>query len=302
MKKLRVSLVFYLLCIISNNIHSQTIDYHGLGKLPTKDSAILFAPGMISQPNRYERVVAFDPNGSELFFSVVEKGWTNQKILSSKYTNGKWQKPELANFSKNFNCAEPFISPNGKKLFFVSNRSSGAGWNFDIWMLNKVDTSWSAPIRLDENINTEAGEWHPTVSKNGDLYFASQRSEGFGQADLYFSKYENEEYCISENLGATINTEYNEWDPYISPDNRYLIFKSDRPGGYGHMDMYISLRRTNKWSTPKNLGSVINTEYMDDTGYVTPDGKYLIFARKNDWEFMDIYWIETGAIKKIISK
>ena len=205
-------------------------------------------------------------------------------------------------FFRKFQLCGALCFTRREETVFCFQQIPGAGWNFDIWVLEKNDTSWSAPTRLDENINTEAGEWHPTVSKNGDLYFASQRSEGFGQADLYFSKYENGKYHQCENLGATINTGYNEWDPFISPDKSYLIFKSDRPGGYGHMDMYISLAENDNWSAPQNLGPAINTEYMDDTGYVTPDGNYLVFAHNNGWEFMDIYWIEMEAIKKFMAK
>ncbi|NQU85529.1 MAG: PD40 domain-containing protein [Mariniphaga sp.] len=272
--------------------HSQTIDYKGLGELPVGKKVTEFAPGLITKSETFERVVAFNPDGSELFFSTVEEGFSNQRILISKYVNGKWKEPEIAEFSKEYNCAEPFISPNGKQLFFVSNRPPGNGWDFDIWMAQRINDGWSEPKRLNENINTNEGEWHPAVSSRGDLYFASARKGGLGNGDLYIAKIENGNYSKSENIGAILNTEHNEWDPYIDPKGRYIIFKSDRPGGYGHMDMYISLWKNNKWSEPKNLGPLINTKYMDDTGDVTPDGKYLIFARRNNWDFMNIYWIE----------
>ena len=105
-------------------------------------------------------------------------------------------------------------------------------------------------------------------------------SNRFGKADLNFSKFENNKYVYCENLDSIINTEYNEWDPFISPDNMYLIFKSDRPGGYGQYDMYVSLMIDNKWTIPKNLGLSINTLIEDDTGNVTPDGKYFTFYSK----------------------
>ena len=155
-------------------------------------------------------------------------------------------------------------------------------------------------MRLDDNVNSKVGDWHPSVSNNGDLYFGSLRSEGFGKADLYYSKFENDKYLNCENLGSTINTEHDEWDPFISPDKKYIIFKSNRPGGYGQFDMYISLNVDGKWTLPKNLGSVINTSIEDDTGDVTPDGKYFIFSRKNEWEFMDMYWIKTDLINELL--
>jgi Tol biopolymer transport system component len=158
-------------------------------------------------------------------------------------------------------------------------------------MIQKKDTGWSTTERISDNVNSKDGDWHPAVAKNGDIYFASIREGGFGKGDIYFAQFIDGHYQKSENMGIEINTKYNERDPYISPNGEYMLFKSDRPGGYGHMDMYVSFKKDNKWTTPKNLGPKLNTQYMDDTGDVNPDGKYLIFARRNYWEFMDIYWI-----------
>lgn len=298
---MREIIVFILTLFISEATFSQSISYNGLGKLPTKDSAIVFAPGLISLPNRYERVVSFNPNGTEMYFSTVDKDWLKQRIYLSNYIDGEWQEPVIANFSQNFSCSEPFISPDGERLFFTSNRPPGSGYDYDIWYIQKFDSGWALPIRLNDNVNSKAGDWHPSVSKNGDLYFGSLRSGGLGKADLYIAKFENDKYISCDNLGSIINTEYDEWDPFIDPDNKYLIFKSDRPGGYGKYDMYVSLKVDNKWTMPKNLGAVINTMIEDDTGDVTPDGKYFIFARKNDWEFMDIYWIKIDVINDFIN-
>jgi len=301
MREIKVLILISLALTGANDSFAQSIRYDGLGKLPTKDSAILFAPELISSPDRYERVVTFNPNGKELYFSITEKGWLNQKIFVSNYIEGKWQEPKIANFSENISCTEPFISPDGQKLFFISNRPPGSGWDYDIWFLQKCDSGWCSPVRLDDNVNSKAGDWHPSVSNSGDLYFASLRKGGMGKADLYFSKFENDKYLKYENLGSIVNTEHYEWDPFISPDNKYLIFKSNRPGGYGDFDMYISLNVDNKWTMPKNLGSIINSPIEDDAGDVTPDGKYLIFSRINEWEFVDIYWIKIDVINEFLN-
>lgn len=272
------------------------IDYKALcGNLPKKDSAILFAAGLISFPNTRERVVAIAPDGTELFFTRL--GNQGPRIYRSVYRDRKWQEAELASFSVNNIATEPFISPDGNKLFFVSARAESP--SPDIWMSVKENNIWGSPTRLGETINTSGEEWHPSVSANGDLYFASTKAGGSGNADLYFSKYVNGAFTANHNLGNVLNTAYNEWDPYISPDGKYMIFKSDRPGGLGGMDMYISLKKNGKWTTPQNLGAPINTAIDDDAGDVTPDGKYLIFARESIG-VMDVYWIRTDALKKFI--
>lgn len=277
---------------------SRSIDYKAFGgRLPKKDSAILFASGLITFPTTRERVVAIAPDGSELFFTRI--GDQGPQIYRSAYRNKKWQKAELASFSVNHIATEPFISPDGNKLFFISARPETP--SPDIWMSLRDNTGWGTPTRLGESINTSGEEWHPSVSSNGDLYFASTKAGGAGNADLYFSKYDNGAFATNQNLGTDINTAYNEWDPYISPNGNYIIFKSDRPGGFGGMDMYISLKKNGEWASPRNLGAPINTAVDDDAGDVTPDGKYLIFARESAG-IMDVYWIQMDALKNFIKK
>jgi len=177
-------------------------------------------------------------------------------------------------------------------LYFVSTRPPSKGT--DIWETQRLTTGWSEPVRLGDAINTDAYEFHPQVVANGDLYFAAiGRSDSYGDADLYVSKFQNGTYSPAENLGPRINSSAAEWDAYVNPLNEYLIFKSNRPGGYGGMDMYISLREGDVWSMPRNLGTVINTSDDDDSGDVTPDGRYLIFARsKPGVELWQPYWID----------
>ena len=275
-----------------------SIDYKAFGgPLPKKDSAIPFASGLITSPTTAERVVTISPNGSELFFTRI--GDQGPRIYRSAYRNRSWQAAELASFSVNTVDTEPSISPDGKKLFFISATAEYP--SPDIWVSQRSNNAWGTPTRLGDNVNTSGEEWHPSVSANGDLYFASTKAGGSGSADLYFSKFENGNYTMNENLGAVINTAYNEWDPYISPDGKYIIFKSDRPGGFGGMDMYITLKKNGNWTTPQNLGAAINTEINDDAGDVTPDGKYLIFARMSPG-VTDVYWIDMDALKKFIKK
>jgi len=274
------------------------IDYKAFGGLlPKKDETILFASGLISSPTTAERVVAISPDGSELFFTRI--GNQGPRVYRSAYSNRNWQAAELASFSLNTVATEPCISPDGKKLFFISATPENP--SPDIWVCQRSNNAWGAPTRLSENVNTIGEEWHPSVSAKGDLYFASTKAGGSGNADLYFSKFESGSYAMNQNLGTAINTAYNEWDPYISPDAKYMIFKSDRPGGFGGMDMYITLKKNGHWTAPQNLGAPINTAINDDAGDVTPDGKYLIFARMSPG-VMDVYWIHMDALKNFIKK
>ena len=101
---------------------------------------------------------------------------------------------------------------------------------------------------------------------------------------------------MPENLGRRINTESREYDPFIAPDESYLIFASERPGGLGAADLYISFREAGgAWGDPKNMGTAVNSSAADYTPMLSPDGKYLFFTSSRQAQD-DIYWIDARVI------
>jgi len=112
-------------------------------------------------------------------------------------------------------------------------------------------------------------------------------------------------YPGAENLGAGINTAHGDDLPYIAPDESYLIFASDRPGGYGGRDLYVSYRSDARWSVPQNLGPAINTAAWELYPSVSPDGRYLFLTRRpGGWDATDdsdIYWIRVTIIERLRS-
>lgn len=270
------------------------ISYEGLGAMPSRKEALPFAAELFTSHETSQRVVAIHPSGKELFFTRI--GPPIPRIMRSVFENGRWQEPTVASFSDVGVNLEPSISPDGRTLYFVSTRPPSKGT--DIWKVERTRDGWGTPTRLSDAINTDAYEFHPQVDAAGDLYFATDgRTDSYGDADLYVSKFENGEYLPAQNLGPQINTAAREWDAYVSPDDSYMLFKSNRPGGYGGMDIYISEHKRGTWTTPRNAGPAVNTELDDDTGDVTPDGRFLIFARSQPGaEFWDMYWIDLRAI------
>jgi len=150
--------------------------------------------------------------------------------------------------------------------------------------------SWSEPHRLGVAVNSGTGEWHASVARDGSLYFASSERDGQGGADIYMVADPKDATSGAMNLGAPINGPFHEWDPYIDPDGGYLLLKSDRPGGFGGMDMYISFPDSGGWTEPVNLGSPINTPLDEDSGDIILDGESLVFARQDGWRSMDLFW------------
>jgi hypothetical protein len=282
-----------LLILLSGSIVFSQIptDSLYLGQTPPGDSAIVFAPGNISLPNRRETKIVFSQNNKECLIGI---GINNTfQILYTDFYSGYWKAPVPAYFIPNSHPIEPFFSPDNLHVFFTSYA--------DIYMSTLVNQTWSAPVILGSPVNTGFEEYHPTTALNGTLYFCSMRENP--SSYLYRSVLENGNYSTVEKLDVVINRHNSEqdgaYDPFIAPDESYIIFSSIRSDGYGQADQYISYNRNGSWTNPKNLGPSINTNAIEYGSYVSPDGKYYFFSRPAGWgpnAPADIYWIKADDL------
>ena len=274
-----------------------------LGQTPPGSIPQKFAPGIISLPIRLETYPTFSPDGSDMYFSVVNASWLNGVIFHTQERNGVWTIPDTAAFSKNIYINwESFISPDGNKQFFASNRPPSL--SKDIWMMNRTsDTTWSNPVRLNSPINSNVEDGSACVTNNGTLYFKSARGGGINGSMLYRSLLIDSTYSQIENLGNIIHTVAQETEPFMSPDESYLIFTSpSRSGGHGGYDLWICFRKMDgSWTEPVNMGPNINSALDEYGPRVTQDGNYLFFTRDNGSTSMDIYWVSAGIIDSLKS-
>ncbi|MBN1272899.1 MAG: PD40 domain-containing protein [Candidatus Aminicenantes bacterium] len=224
-------------------------------------------------------------------------------ILYSKYINGKWTSPKLADFSGKYFDGGPFFSHDGKKLYFYSrrplNEKSNKETDGEIWYIEKKGSGWSNPHHL--KIDKKGDKLFFSLSNNNNLYFTSghgPRGIGSGDVDIFCMKFVNGSYTKPKKLPEPINTrEYLESDVLISPDETYLIFYSlERPGNIGQYDLYISFKMGDRWSMPVNLGENINKGVARFPRF-SPDGKYLFFTRRDG-----IYWVSTKIFENLKPK
>jgi len=244
-----------------------------------KSEPQLFAENVISTADD-ESHPAFTPGGKTLYFLKNDPAFNHWTIVVSHEQNGKWSTPEVAPFSGQFSDADPFITLDGERLFFISRRpvNGKAKEDTDIWMMKKDGAGWSEPEHLAA-VNSEASEWFPTVSKNGNLYFGSERPGGKGRCDLYCSRLVDGKYQTPENLGEPINTAANEVESFIAPDESYMILAgAGLPESRGAYDLYVSFRCDGAWTKPKNLGDKINSAAWDFSPKVSPDGNWFFFT------------------------
>lgn len=252
-----------------------------LGQKPPGLTPEIFAPGIISY-GFHEHHLTISPYGAEMFYVMTDAGYSQYIIISVTNENNRWAQPKVAHFSGEYFDMSPSFSPDGKRLYFTSQRSfdpeSGVINNMDIWMVEKSGNFWREPVKLGSPINTENHEVNPSVSADGTLYFQANYEKETAN-DIYFSCLKNEEYSVPVKLGNGINTEHNESCPFIAPDESYLLFHSNRTEGFGSMDIYVSFKQRNgSWGKPINLGKKINSPASDYGPYISPDSKYLFFT------------------------
>ena len=198
-----------------------------------------------------------------------------------------------------------FLTPNGKSLIYCSGRNINEGnmvrMNNDFWISGRIGDLWGEPAKFAEEAVSEFEDYFPIVTKSGNLYFNSQRG-GPGTNDIYCSKFLNGKYSAAEKLPAPINSPFREFDAFVSQDEKMIIFSSERPGGFGGTDIYISFKKSdNSWSEPLNLGNDINSAVSEYGATISPDGKYFFYTSgKNGSE--DIFWVSAKIIVEISLK
>ncbi len=261
----------------------------------------MFAPGVISKEDRFEQFLSFSPDGRELIFGVTNSDWSAFSLYLMALEDGRWTDPIPAPFlGKDSSGLTASLSFQKRTAFFTSARPSYPP--ADIWMSEWSGAGWSPPTKLGPPISSSADEFEVAISRNGTLYFSSTRNGGLGDIDIYRARLVDGAYPRVENLGPPINTSSGDDLPYIAPDESYLIFASDRPGGLGHRDLYISFQADGSWTEAQNLGIPINSELWDIYPSVSPDGRYLFFTRRQSWEATedsDIYWVSTEFIDRM---
>lgn len=193
----------------------------------------------------------------------------------------------------------PALTADGQTIIFsrvVEN-------NEDFYTSTKKNNQWQQAKPLSANINTpNYNEGAQSISPDGKYLFFTgcNRPDGLGRCDIYVSRKEGVAWGKAINLGKSINSEYWESQPSISPDGSTLYFVSNRPGGIGSYDIWKSiLTDEGQWTDPINLGPSINTPYDENTPFMHADGRTLYFA-SNGWPGFgdkDIFWsrLEDGG-------
>jgi OOP family OmpA-OmpF porin len=216
----------------------------------------------------------------ELFFTRRLTGIGDDDedlVVSRKDAHGKWYSPVSisANINSKFNEGTCTISADGRKLIFTSCTGRRGYGSCDLFESTKVGNDWSEPVNLGPNVNSSDWESQPSLSADGrTLYFVSDRRGGYGRRDIWFStRDEKGEWTKAQNLGAPVNTIYEEYSPFIHVNGKTLYFASNGLVGFGGFDIYYTEKLENGWSIPENVGAPINNHEDQFSLFITADGK-----------------------------
>ncbi len=300
-----------------------------LGQKPPGKTAELFAPDILST-GFHEQRISFTKDGKEVFSScIVNAPGVRLLLFYSKVIDGRWKEPyEFTYPGGRDNYGRPVISPDGKKLFFHSNRpdkySDGKKTTSGIWYTERINKDWASPQKIYCNDDI-IYKGHPAIASNGNLYFQGGNATDENE-DIFISTYKNGSYSRSVRLGVAINSNFHDLHPYIAPDESYLIFDCKKPDGYGQNDIYISFRnKDGDWMEAKNMGQNVNNQADQRRAFVSYDGKYLFFvgrvnnppqisdypmtltklkdfhnsAENGSWDY---YWIDAKVIEELKPK
>ena len=183
----------------------------------------------------------------------------------------------------------PLLLPDSTHLLFTSNRGGGSRefiseqnrYGEDLFLSESMSGIWSAPLILPAPATSNLNEGTPTLAADGRTAIIARSHEpnGVGGSDLYEAAFDGASFSSLRNLGPTVNSSYWDAQPAVSPDGNLLIFASDRPGGIGGTDIYVSTHQANGgWSAPRNLGAPVNSKGNEYSPCFAADGSTLFFA------------------------
>jgi len=232
---------------------------------PVASAGELLGPGIISTELQ-ETSAALTPDGRTLYFMRSDFAEADDTIMVSRREGGRWSTPQVATFSGQWHDSEPTLSPDGQRLYFVSNRppqSGGApvtatmnGQHFpgkNLWYVErKPSGGWGAPIHVDGPLNDGAMIYNPSVAANGDIYFSAHRADSGKAYQIYVAR--DHGHAAPERLPLG-DLAHNRMDPAVDPAGRFLLYAGNEGDALGSADIYIVFRQADGgWKQARTPG------------------------------------------------
>ena len=262
------------------NSNALTTETSYLGQKPPRLKAEVFAPGIVTTEHM-EFFGSFTPDLKEFYFKRYGGEYKKPTLVVIQFKNDQWNESVVS--PTEASVGEPSVSPDGNTIYLDSR------------YIERTNSGWSGVKNLGVPFK-DIPIMRLTASSEGTYVFDVREETG----TIRYSRLINGTREEPKAFGKEINKGKWTAHPFIAPDESYLIWDSEREGGYGDSDLYISFRQKNgSWGPAYNMGKDINTEYEDIFGSVSPDGKYLFFHRYLSDETVNIFWADAQVINKL---
>lgn len=261
-----------------------------------------FEPSVVARPDTEESMLTAVASGNEIYWGV-SRAWFPMSRVSEIWTARRtpqgWSAGERAPFSFGYSDGDPFVSPDGKKVYFVSMRPvRGPRKDFDLYVAERGVEGWGPARNLGAAVNSAEDELYPSVAADGTLYFASERS---GTWQIYRARQATDgSYPAVEPLPAPVNLpKFWSFNPFISADGKTLVFTGlGHPGGMGKGDIWIATADAQGvFSSVRNAGPAVNSVEDEFHATLSPDRRALFFVRRDGSATAnaDLFWIRAEA-------
>jgi OmpA-OmpF porin, OOP family len=243
-------------------------------------------------PMQYFPTVTADQ--SQLIFTARFGGARNENedlVVSTKNASGSWSNP--VSLSDNINTIRRegacTISADGRHLIFTVCGERGC----DLFESRRTGNIWTVPKSLGAAINTPSWDAQPSLSADGrELYFVSDRPGGSGGYDIWYSQLAEAGWTKAVNLGAPVNTPFDEISPYMHVNNQTLYVVSNGHPGFGGYDIYMVNKKESAWAPPVNMGKPLNDHQDQYSFIVTNDGAMAYYSKEESKNRSRLYKIQ----------
>lgn len=268
-----------------------------LGQTPPGLTPQVFAPGFVSTEG-HEFACSFTPDGREFYFTRRESPQSPAVIMVSRMVNGTWTRPERASFNDPSArmSFEPMVTPDGRRLYFSSDAPLGPGAAqgppmLNLWYVEREGDGWSRAREAGAPFNPMRS-MYASATRSGTIY-TTDISAGMGSEGIGVARLEGGAYRAIERLGAPVNVGTGNMYPFVSPDERFLVFTRRQGGPGSPTSLYVS--HTNPdgtWGEPR----AVDLGMPAGVASVSPDGRFLFFSGGERGRG-DIYWVSAEVLR-----
>lgn len=218
----------------------------------------------------------------QILFDVMPRDQSPARIYLTRHTLRGWSTPVLAVRGFDAWHAGAAVSPDGSRLYFESTRRDSAVMgrqDSDLWVADRQRDRWSNVRPVGPPFDSPHNEHNVTISSRGTICINSNRPGITAGHDILCARRLANGWEDPRPLGAAVNSASREIAPFIDPDERFMIFSSNRPGGAGDYDLYVSVNRNGEWQPATSLGARVNSDASESNPAVSRDGRLLLFSR-----------------------